>query len=128
MFSLRPRGIYYSVTCLRNLLTELGLVEVGEPCLQASLIQFSVDQKPERSPTQMAIAATEWKLLAVAHPIKKQLLSTITLFLIWRQRPFACFVRKYIPLWGGGLLRKRLLLLLGAWCRGAVPDLNIFHF
>lgn len=50
--------------------------KVGEPCLQASLIQFSIDQKPERSPTQMAIAAHEWKLLAVAHPIKKQLLST----------------------------------------------------
>lgn len=59
--------IYYSrksfVTV--NLLRELGLGEVSELCLQASLIQFTFDQKPERRPPQMARAATEWKLLAV---------------------------------------------------------------
>lgn len=49
---------------------------MGELYLQTSLIQFSVDQRPDRSPSQLVIAATEWKLLAVAHPIKKQLLST----------------------------------------------------
>lgn len=38
---------------------------MSELCLQASLIQFTFDQKPERRPPQMARAATEWKLLAV---------------------------------------------------------------
>lgn len=38
---------------------------MGELYLQASLIQFSFDQKPERRPPQMGRAATEWELLAV---------------------------------------------------------------
>lgn len=77
---------------------------MGEPCLQASLIQFSVDQKPERSPPQMAIAATEWKLLAVAHLIKKLFLSTFNnnIILNLEAKTICLFCQEVYPTMGGG--------------------------
>lgn len=53
---------------------------MGGVCSQASLIQCSFDQKPERRPPQMAGAATEWKLLAVVSGFAELLWLAVILF------------------------------------------------
>lgn len=98
-------------------MTVLGLTEVGELYLQTSLIQFSVDQRPDRSPTQMVIAATEWKLLAVAHPIKKHLLSTLHNNAIFNLPVLSGSLCYYVR---GRELLKEALVMVSLWVFSAV--------